>query len=833
MSQLPLNNHDDDNVFAPFENHDDHSFWSDDHEVRLTKPGVVPTTPPNPKLEPRSITFTIPGAVEYVYDDHGRRTTETEPGVTVTATEDGAGDIDVSLSLENTSTKRDEQSYLGGVFFDINQAKLPGLAIDAADVSGYLVNADKVTTLGDGIDVSDYLEDHKLGNFDAGVKFGTPGRDDSNLNLTSATFVLTDPNANLSLDDLSKGLFDVVVTRDQENIYANAPSPITANAYTATTPENAPITIPISSLVSDPNSGATYTITQVTQPTYGSVTISPDGQSLIYNPDPGGAVLPLDYEVNGVLTGNQVAFQYAVKDSLGGVDSNTVTVKATPVETPPTVTITALPSQAGDPVTESRFEVTATSADFGTAAAGSDFIQGLQLGLTGNQISGATISDTAGLLNGANAIATSGNPGQFSDEIIVDTPTAGQNVNDTLAVTATGAETEGFGSPATATQTATQNIVIANSQTSQDLNFQTQNQSIWNTGGAQGLSLSQFLGINTSFSTSVGGFVLGTGLSAGVTVNIKAGLQANLTLSAGSFNANLPFDIGLDTTYNQTSNTLVIDPTATALAGGAFSTTGPGGSVGFDAIFDAMAKYHAAAEAIGFGTSTHGTVGPTNVDQHLFTLNASQIPPLQVNFGNTGISATFAWPQVNTSGSGGGASVSGTGTSPNAFAALNVDLLALAFDLAGLPDPFNLSAGPFGLNLISLNANLGAHLQQEFNLLNSGFSSSITLPDNTVVPFAFGTPLTIDDASAHGVTSTSNLTLNLTPTEQLQNQTNVTGTFDLNISLLTASINAGPISTSVGPALTQDLASIPLGGVNVYNNTFAVNFGQQSAHFAV
>ena len=171
-------------------------------------------------------------------------------------------------------------------------------------------------------------------------------------------------------------------------------------------------------------------------PQYGTVTIAADGKSLIYTPT------TLDYLVDGILTGNQDAFQVSVKDSVGGEVTSFVTVNGTPVAETPTVTIKVLAPEAGDPINEVRLLVTAQSGDYGTVDAGSDFIKSLLL--SGSAFSAATqITDSDKLLNG-NTINASSNTGLFTDEIDLTLPTLQPNtaLNDTLAITATAAETE-------------------------------------------------------------------------------------------------------------------------------------------------------------------------------------------------------------------------------------------------------------------------------------------------------------------------------------------------------------------------------------------------------
>jgi hypothetical protein len=228
------------------------------------------------------------------------------------------------------------------------------------------------------------------------------------------------------------------------NIDSKTGAPAVIGDPAVSTTEDEPVTIPASALATGANPGAALTITGVTQPTYGKVTIAPDGQSLTYTPT------TLDYEVGGNLTDNRDSFQYVVAYSSGG-EIGTVTVTATPAADPPKISIEVLPARPGDPATLTRIEVTAISADDETVNRGSDYIQSLGLDLAGNVTSGVTITDRDGLLSG-NTITPIGQPGVFKDEINILAP-ADQPVNDTLAITANNAETEGAGTPAVASKT--------------------------------------------------------------------------------------------------------------------------------------------------------------------------------------------------------------------------------------------------------------------------------------------------------------------------------------------------------------------------------------------
>ena len=102
---------------------------------------------------------------------------------------------------------------------------------------------------------------------------------------------------------------------------------------------------------------------------------------------------------------------------------------------------------------------------------GSDFIQSIGLNLSG--IPATSIMDSKGLLSGT-TINASSNQGSFQDEVDLLMP-ADTTLSDTLAITATAAETETPATTASATQN--QSIVIDNT-------FSTSKQSMWTTGAA-------------------------------------------------------------------------------------------------------------------------------------------------------------------------------------------------------------------------------------------------------------------------------------------------------------------------------------------------------------
>lgn len=400
-----------------------------------------PTSPPAADVVcPRSINFIIPGS----------------PGATVTVVED-AGKLEFTIS--DIGPKAD----ISGLFFDFTNTKLAGLTAAGLNITQFVTGANSVGNLKNGVN----MNGRQVSLFDVGMEFGLAGIGSDHQNLSTVSFVLSDAANDLSLDDLRPanetgmmGLRDLSVGQKLEAVTPFAP---TATPDTVTTPEDISITIPVSALATDKNASATLKIMNIGTgpegPQYGTVTIAPDGQSLIYTPT------TLDYKVDGILTGNQDAFQVCVTDSFGGEVTSFVTVNATPVADTPSVADSVLTPHAADPATLFRFNVIVTSGDFGTITQFSDFIKSLGIAVSGSNPGAVTISDSLGLLSGG-VINAPANPGQFTDEIDVSVPT-GLTFTDTVALTGTNAETED--PTKTASKTVTQTITADTETTLEDV----------------------------------------------------------------------------------------------------------------------------------------------------------------------------------------------------------------------------------------------------------------------------------------------------------------------------------------------------------------------------
>jgi hypothetical protein len=766
------------------------------------------------KLCPREIVFTIPGA----------------PGVTVTGTEDGAGNLDFTATVNATAQLTGD---LGGIFFQFNDAKLSGLQISGPQVTTTQISDDQVINLGNGIN----MNGNGVQPFDVGIQFGQGGIGNTHQDIQSTSWVLSDPLHNLTLDDVAHDQFGARVTSigapggsrsGSEKITAIAPEAPKASDASVTTPEDVPITIPLTSAIATDSNGSPMHFDDVSQGKYGTVTISPDGQSLIYTPT------TLDYEVNGVLVNSQDSFQYCVTDALGGTDSATINVTGTPVADQPSITITNV--APGPTALDTLVTFTASSGDAGTPTAGSDFLQSLMLGLTGNVGLGAggiNITDTAGAFNQATgAFTLPGGADQFSDTLDIAAPTSliGStfSLNDLLNFTTVGAETED--ATKTAQDSASQPLQINFGQASLNPDFTTQDQNMWGPGAAFKFDFSKFLGISKSggpvtlgghFKTKISPLsVFLASASGSASIGLKLGLQAGLHINGGSFNADLPFNVNLNEIHNITTDTLETQSSQTAQTG-SLDTTGPNGNASLQFVFDAMAKLAGHLDIAGliktgfnFHTGFNFTTGISVSSGNLHT---------SFNLGPATINLTY--PQVNTHGTGTN-SISASGSKP----AVNVSLDAVDLVLTAIfgDDPLKGTLIPDILkyDLLSANLGVGLNLEQEFNLSDSGLNATLSAgTGNQLIPgFDVNGTTLIQNVSSLGLSGGAvplslDFALN-NPT--LQNHTNLVPAFTG--SLTVGQISIPPIKFTTAVFKTNfnvPLAHIPVPGSTTFPAAFA------------
>jgi hypothetical protein len=484
----------------------------------------------------------------------------------------------------------------------------------------------------------------------------------------------------------------------------------------------------------------------------------------------------------------------------------------------PTVGVSVLSPHTGDPATETRLLVTASTDD---PDGGNDFINRL---VFNNLPPGVTLSHS-GVPIGT-TVSTNGQPGTFSFEVDVNAPPA-QSTNFNFGVTAVADEPN---APEASSSTS-QNIAIDYSTVSQNLNFLSANQSIWTSGTQFTKTFDNFLGIdfpnNFPSAPPTGGSVGALGVTLTGHFGLKAGFQSDLTVNSGSFNGQLPFNVTLADTFNKTNNTLEILPTESQLGGGSFTTLGAGGSYRLDLIFDVFANSSVLKKPVS-----------TNIDVTLLMKNSGSLNKsfdLPDGLG----SVAFQWPQVNTTGSNPSpGTISSTGHSQPIFQ-LNIDPIAVVLDAILGSDPLKGTFGnipPAQIKYTILAATLapGIDVQQSFNLNPGNLMGTLKNGNGSTIPFSFGTPTILDNPSS------TDFNLSLDPNSTLENDTSLAGQLKVGLRALKGSITVGftvagqnvTKSVSVGPLFNPTHTFGPAPFATLYTHTFPVAFQQQTVSFS-
>jgi hypothetical protein len=312
--------------------------------------------------------------------------------------------------------------------------------------------------------------------------------------------------------------------------------------------------------------------------------------------------------------------------------------------------------------------------------------------------------------------------------------------------------------------------------------------------------------------------------SAAASIHFRAGIQADLKISAGDISATLPFNVGLDSNYNVTTDTLQIMATDVQLGGGHFTAHGPTGSFTFGLDLGLSAAAHATL--FGTGPSFNTKIGSFTKPVTSISLHSGQSTTLPLP---AGLSLTLAFPDaIVTNGSNGGpGTISGTGTSGD-FVNLSGDLIAMASNIIFQTDVTDINLGILQIDLLDLIVGLGLNMVQKFDLNSSGLMPALVLEDGTAEPlFNFGAPLTIPNASVHDSNHDGMLgySIGLVPAATLTNNTSLGATLNASITALAAHLNSVGSFTAFQHSTNLQLGTFP----PLYNNSFALKgFTQQT-----
>lgn len=490
---------------------------------------------------------------------------------------------------------------------------------------------------------------------------------------------------------------------------------------------------------------------------------------------------------------------------------------------PPTVGVSVLPYESGDPVTETRLQLS-SAVDSGDG--GNDFINNIQLSNVPTGVSLSSPGNTVTNLGGGDySISTTGNPASFNPEVDVFAPT-GKTTDFSLGITANSSEPNGL--PADETASTSQKIDVQFSTTTQNPDFQSQpNQSIWSSGTAFNTTFDNFLGVNfgpvsgsigTAISIPVVPLVFTTTISqfVGATFALKAGFESDLHVDSGSFNGQVPFSVTLGNTYNVDNQALEVDPTSSEAGGGSFNTTFPNGSYKLDFILDAFAQLFA------HGTFINTTIPLVNINSDIPLLNlaSSQLHtsiPLPDGLGTV----AFQFPNFTTTGTNSSpGTISSQGVSQPIFS-VNIDPIAVVLDALIGSDPLKGNLGPINYTILAATVAPGIDVQQNFNLNASLPTGTINPDGGSSQSFSFGSPIIIPNSDGQ-------YSLTLDPNVSLQNDTTLAGQLMLGLKAIAASIKltvsgVGP-TLSFGPLIHPTTTLGPAPFATLFNNTFTVAF---------
>jgi VCBS repeat-containing protein len=572
-------------------------------------------------------------------------------------------------------------------------------------------------------------------------------------------------------------------------------APVAANDI-ASTSEDTSVTINVLANDTDVDATDILSVVEIVDtPNHGAVVINPADKTLTYTPN-------ADYSGSDELT-------YRISDGNGGFSNAVVNLSVAAKADTPSLTVDVL---QGSSINEVKLRIRSSLTDTDGSESLAWIVEGIP-------------SDVA-------VTGTTSGSGSPVDKYITLTLPQNSDSNFNVVVKSTSTETLN-GNKAVATVTKP----IQYDATFNDFNrtFTATDQSMWDTGNAFNLTDSRFLGIDENYSDSFSAFLYGAW-----NINFKAGLQSDLELRGGSVDASLPYNIDFNTFYNRATDTLLIKPQASLLSGGSFSTDSPGGSYNLDFIFKLNGSVSAGLDfgALGKAEFFNQTITPVDETINLIDFDSDTDPSLTVDL-PLGLSGTLAFPNVDTSSASSGGGLFTSSGASNNFLTLNLDVDQALADLflRGV-NPFDLSfsiltvSGSF--ELIDVDVLAGLNFLQNFALDVNDLDLSLKFENNTSQSVNFGEGLLLSNADSLDVDGDGliEFVAKLAPDAEFTNDTNLGVNVGYNFDLIKGSYSDGlAISGSFGPLL--DLGeSFPVAAVDLWSNTFNLNFGSQSLSFA-
>jgi hypothetical protein len=282
----------------------------------------------------------------------------------------------------------------------------------------------------------------------------------------------------------------------------------------------------------------------------------------------------------------------------------------------------------------------------------------------------------------------------------------------------------------------------------------------------------------------------------------------------------------VNTTYNKTTDTLLLDPSY-ILNGGTFDSTGPNGEVKVDFVFDANGNVEVSLEPLDFLTGWANADFPFDeqVVESILDVSTGDFSESWDLFPGV-VTLTLSWPDTSIN------SGSLTDSTSDHFLELNVDVDAAAIQFFPILAPLDpVITSEDDLELLAIDITGFLDLIQELAVNLDGLQGALTLEGSSVpISFTFGNALPLmSNFSSHDTNDDGliDFDLSITPDVSLTSEASVGIGVGAKIELLrNLPFDIDSISVFNG--------ELPIADIPVFNDTFdLLGFSAQSWEFAI
>jgi nucleoid-associated protein YgaU/peptidoglycan hydrolase-like protein with peptidoglycan-binding domain len=374
-----------------------------------------------------------------------------------------------------------------------------------------------------------------------------------------------------------------------------------------------------------------------------------------------------------------------------------------------------------------------------------------------------------------------------------------------------------------------------------ELNFETDNQSIWGTGGGVGIDESRFLGVDWNQEGSAGPL-------SGYT-NGKAGLEAKFALDSGTVDASLPIDVKFSIPENiRPGQTITIASDFSIDKAAFFKTSSPEIEAALDLILEVEAGFSADLLGHEFDLLDVKTGGRTSLlelgqkEEDKKEEGKHKKQTKTQDFLDAG-SIELKLPEVNTRGEFTDNSASSSGQDSFLTAKLDLDKLASTFIRTMPPLGEEFKFDKFGqtiegaYNLLDVKLAAQLLLAQDFSLFLKEVPGQLTLENGETIDFKLGEDIKYTVPENYDFGKTLEVDASFTPKAEFENKTGLSYDVALELAALSASgkVNikwAPDINFDIGP-LYEDKFTLFDGDLfNLYDKKFALSgWGTETKSF--